>query len=271
MMGKPLHIWMLACLLAILGASGCTTLPDGSVWGENATIAPGWERVRTSALNAAKDPHVWVPLAGAAAFQISDWDRDVAEWAQRETPVFGSQRDAERWSDDLRSASSIAYAATVLATPGGDDAGEWWISKAKGLAVGLAARGATSQMTQALKRSVGRERPNGSDDMSFPSGHTSASAVNTRLASRNLDAIDMPDSVRRALDASLMGLTIGTSWARIEAGMHYPSDTLFGMALGNFLAAFINDAFLGAPPGNRSGITVEAMPGGGAVRFFVTY
>lgn len=271
MMGKRLDSWVLACLLAIVGASGCATLPDGSVWGENATLAPGWERVRTSALNAARDPYVWVPLAGAAAFQISDWDREVADWAQRETPVFGSQRNAEQWSDDLRSASSIAYATTVLVTPGGDDAGEWWVGKAKGLAVGLAARGATSQVTQGLKHAVGRERPNGSDDMSFPSGHTSASAVNTRLASRNLDAIEMPGTVRRVLDVSLTSLTIGTSWARIEAGMHYPSDTLFGMALGNFLAAFINDAFLGAPASNRSGVMVEAMPGGGAVRFFVVY
>ena len=40
-------------------------------------------------------------------------------------------------------------------------------------------------------------------------------------------------------------LAIGTSWARIEAGWHYPSDTLFSMALGNFIASFVNDAFMG--------------------------
>lgn len=271
MIAMCLRTWMLACLLAAVGSSGCATLPDGSVWGESATLTPGWERVRESAVNAAKDPYVWVPLAGAAVFQISDWDREVADWARRETPVFGSQRNAEQWSDDLRSASSLAYATTVLLTPGGDDPGDWWIGKAKGLAVGLAARGATSQITQGLKRSVDRVRPDGSDTMSFPSGHTSASAVNTRLASRNLRAIDMPDTTRRVLDVGLTTLTVGTSWARIEAGMHYPSDTLFGMALGNFLAAFINDAFLGAPAGNQRGVMVEAVPGGAAVRFFFAY
>ena len=47
------------------------------------------------------------------------------------------------------------------------------------------------------------------------------------------------------MDVGLITLTIGTSWARIEAGWHYPSDTLFSIALGNFIGSFINDAFLG--------------------------
>ena len=50
------------CALAIgastLIASGCTTLPNGKGWGEDATFTPGWERVRTAAAGAAKDP--WV-------------------------------------------------------------------------------------------------------------------------------------------------------------------------------------------------------------------
>jgi len=34
----------------------------------------------------------------------------------------------------------------------------------------------------------------------------------------------------------------------MEAGVHFPSDTLFSLALGNFIASFVNDAFLGAGP-----------------------
>lgn len=270
-MGPRVRGWLLCSLLVAFGTSGCATLPEGPVWGERATLTPGWERVRVSAANAAKDPYVWMPLAGAAVFQVGDWDREVADWARRERPLFGSQDNAERWSDDLRSASSLAYATTVLLTPSGDEADDWLRNKAKGLAVGLAARAATSQVTQALKRSVGRERPDGSEDLSFPSGHASASAVNTRLASRNLLAIEMSGRTRRALDVGLFALTAGTSWARIEAGKHYPSDVLFGMALGNFLAAFINDAFLGSSDGDRRGVAVEAMPGGLAVRVYVIY
>lgn len=256
-------------VLAVFGASGCATLPEGSAWGESATLTPGWEQVRASAVNAAKDPHVWLPLAGAVVFQIDDWDREVADWARRERPLFGSQRNAERWSDDLRTASSAAYAATVLFTPSGDEPDEWLRAKAKGLAVGLAARAATSQTTEALKRGIDRERPDGSSGLSFPSGHSSASAVNTRLASRNLRWIGMQDSTRRMLDAGLVALNVGTSWARIEAGKHYPSDVLFGTALGHFLAVFINDAFLGASPGDRRGVMIEVIPGGVALRIYV--
>jgi len=266
-----IRVWWLCGVLAAFGASGCATLPEGSAWGEDATLAPGWERVRASAVNAAKDPYVWVPLAGAAVFQVGDWDREVADWARREHPLFGSQRNAERWSNDLRTASSVVYAATVLLTPGGDETDEWLLNKTKGLAVGLAARAATSQVTQALKRGVDRERPDGGSRLSFPSGHASASAVNTRLASRNLRWIEMPDSRRRAFDVGLVMLTAGTSWARIEAGKHYPSDVLVGMALGNFFAAFINDAFLGTSPDDRRGVVIEALPGGVALRFYVIY
>ena len=271
MSGAWIRHWLLCAALSVFGASGCATLPDGSAWGESATLTPGWERVRTSAVNAAKDPYVWVPLAGAAVFQVGDLDRELSDWAQRETPVFGSARNASRWSDDLRTASSMAYAITVLLTPSGDEPDEWLVNKAKGVAVGLGARAVTSQVTHVLKDGVGRERPDGSDDLSFPSGHSSASAVNTRLASRNLRAIEMPNGTLRVLDIGLLTLTVGTSWARIEAGKHYPSDTLFGMALGNFFAAFINDAFLGAPADERRGVMIEAVPGGAAVYFYMTY
>jgi hypothetical protein len=158
--------------------------------------------------------------------------------------------------------------ATVLWTPSGEDADDWFENKAKGFAVGLAARGLTSATTQALKSEVGRERPSGSDRLSFPSGHTSATTVNTRLASRNLRVIPMSKRTRRTLDASLLMLNVGTSWARIEAGAHYPSDTLFSMALGNFIGAFINDAFMGVDPDEPAQVTVHAMPQCACISFF---
>jgi PAP2 superfamily len=229
----------------VLACSACSTLPNGRGWGEDATFAPGWERVATSAANAARDPWVWVPLAGAVVFQIDDWDRRTADWAQEQTPIFGSQRSAEDWSDDLRTASVIAHYATIAATPSGEPPREWLINKTKGTLVQAAAVSTTVFVTRALKTNIARDRPNGKNDESFPSGHTSTSAVHTRLASRNLQSIDMSPAARTSLDVGLYALTIGTSWSRIEAGWHYPSDTLVGMAFGNFIASFVNDAFLG--------------------------
>ena len=72
----------------------------------------------------------------------------------------------------------------------------------------------------------------------------------------------MSDGWRRTADVGLTVLTLGTSWARIEAGWHYPSDTLVGMALGNFIASFINDAFLGLEEGSSSTLGLAAAPDG---------
>ncbi|MBM0104218.1 phosphatase PAP2 family protein [Steroidobacter sp. S1-65] len=254
-----------AIVWCVLMLSGCGTLPDGKGWGEEATPLPGWERVQTSAINAAKDPWTWGPLLGAAAFQIDDFDRRASDWAREHTPVFGSERSARQWSDDLRSASSYAHYVTIAATPSGNAPGEWLLNKLKGTLVGVAAVSATGQITNHMKEASDRERPNGADGESFPSGHTSSSAVHTRLASRNLQSIEMSDGTRAALDVGLHALTIGTSWARIEAGWHYPADTLFSMALGNFMAAFINDAFMGLSAPNAS-LALQPVDGGAVVQ-----
>jgi hypothetical protein len=232
---------------------GCGTLPDGRVWGEEATWRPGSARLKSAAVAAATDPWVWAPLAGAALFQIDDWDRRVSDWAREHTPFFGSEADADEWSDDLRDAAVLAHWATMVATPGGVEPRRWFRAKVRGTLVDAAAVASTVAITRGIKTTVERERPNGESE-SFPSGHTSSAAVHTRLASGNLRWIEMGAPVRRALDVGLTTLTIGTSWARIEAGVHFPSDTLFSIALGNFCASFVNDAFLGAAPAASLGL-----------------
>jgi PAP2 superfamily protein len=252
-------------LVACAGLQGCATLPNGHLWGADATLRPGWGRVREAAVEAARDPWVWAPAAGAALFQIDDWDRRTSDWARTNTPVFGSQRSAEDWSDDLRTASAIAHYITIAATPGGDDATDWMLAKGKGTLTQLAAVAVTGGMTKALKSAADRERPTGSDDESFPSGHTSNSAVHTRLASENLRSMELSSGVRRSLDFGLDALTIATGWARVEAGAHFPSDTLVGMALGNFVGSFVNRAFLGLEDSNA--VTLASTGQGIVVRW----
>jgi hypothetical protein len=260
----------LAFICFALSLSACGTLPSGKRWGEDATLLPGWERVQTSAVNAAKDPWTWGPLLGAAAFQIDDFDRRTSDWAREHTPVFGSQNSAKDWSDDLRSASSFAHYATIIATPSGDEAGDWIVSKVKGTLVSVAAVSATGQVTNFIKDKTDRTRPNGADGESFPSGHTSASSIHTRLAARNLQSIAMSDTTRTTLNVGLHALTFGTSWARVEAGWHYPADTLFSMALGNFIASFINDAFMGLPESNAS-LAVQTVENGAVLSWHVRF
>ena len=68
----------------------------------------------------------------------------------------------------------------------------------------------------------------------------------------------------------LHALTFGTSWARIEAGWHYPADTLFSMALGNFIASFINDAFMGLEQ-DEAQLAVAPLDGGALLNFSVRF
>jgi membrane-associated phospholipid phosphatase len=259
-----------ACSAVMLGAllvGGCATLPNGREWGDNATVAPGWTRVREAAVNALESPRFWGPLAAAAVFQLDGWDRKVSNWARGQTPIFRSQQSAANWSNRLRAASSYVYFASVLATPSGDNPKEWVLDKLRGVAVGAAAIAVTDEESALLKNAAARERPNGQDTQSMPSSHASRSAVLTTLAARNVQSLDLGKTTRRALDFGLAALTYGTAWARVEAGFHFPSDTLVGISLGTFNGAFFNDAFLGLEPqSSRLALSVAPLPGGAMVR-----
>jgi membrane-associated phospholipid phosphatase len=199
--------------------------------------------------------------------QVDSWDEEVADWASDETPVFGSPENAEDWSDGLRSASVAGYAASVLATSSGDVDGDWLLAKTKGALVGVGALVTTSSITSGLKSLTSRERPNGEDDRSFPSGHASTAAVMGTLTVRNLQSIDTSPALRTTLEIGAGAITAGTAWARVEAGAHYPSDVLVGIALGNFMGAFFTEAFLGLEPGARFAFSAEPTPGGAMVRW----
>jgi hypothetical protein len=132
-------------LVPICGLGACASVPGGHEWGADATYRPGWDRVERSAIAAARDPWVWGPLLAAGAVQIDNADHRISDWAREHTPVFGSQENAARRSDDLRSASTVAYFGTVLATPGGDFGSTWVENKFKGWLVGFAAWTATKR------------------------------------------------------------------------------------------------------------------------------
>lgn len=251
------------CLaLASLGA-GCGTLENGRGWGQDATLLPGWERVGRAALHNARRPWTWAPLALAGVLTIDRWDQEISEWAREEQPLFGSTEDADQASDNLRDVSRYLYLGTALMTESGERFWPWLGSKAGGLAVGFAGKELTSAATSYLKDAFERTRPNEMDDESMPSGHTSSAFAWATLSSRNLDSIDMPDALVTPARIGIYGVGVGTAWARIEAGEHYPTDVLVSMALASFLSGFVHDAFLGlqAPWAPEIGVTVDETLG----------
>lgn len=248
---------LLIVLSCVVLLAGCGTLPNGRGWGQDATILPGWHRVGKAALDAALSPATWAPAAGALALQIGDMDERLLDWASDQTPVFGSIDGAKDASDTLRDLALADYVITALATPSGESPGQWALAKAKGLAVGYVAIQATRNTTFFLKDEVDRKRPDEGREGSFPSNHSSKAAVYSMLASRNIDALPISDPYKTALKVGTFALDIGTAWARVEARRHFPSDVLAGMALGHFMGAFFNDAFLGLDQTDPIGLTIE--------------
>lgn len=245
--------------LTLALAASCGTLPDGSLWGGDATATPGWSRVGRAARDAACDPWTWVPLAAAGVLAFGDADEDLSDWARRETPIFGSQENAEDWSDELRGVSRDLATLSLLLTPSGERVDDWLLAKGQGYLVESVAAAATSGATSGLKELFGRTRPDESDDRSLPSGHTSSAFAQAALAWRHLDAIDMPEAARLAGRGAVIAAAAGTGWARVEAGKHFPTDVLAGAALGNAVTRFIHDAFL-LEPGRSASVELAAGP-----------
>jgi len=253
-------------LVPLCWCAGCGPLPDGRRWGQDVTLAPGWDRIRRAAVNAVCETGTWVPVAGALAFTIGDFDENASDWAMEHTPLFGSRDAAADASDQLVDGLQLWALATALATSSGESPGSWTWAKIKGLAVEkagieIAALDLNKLSTRWLKTEIGRNRPDGSDSASFPSGHSADAFGAATLASRNLEYINMPEPLRDTLQAGTVMSATATAWARVEAGKHYPSDVLAGAALAHFVTVFIHDAFLGLPNDEEHLVVLPAEDG----------
>lgn len=81
----------------------------------------------------------------------------------------------------------------------------------------------TYGVTGVLKLGAGRERPDHSDNRSFPSGHSSGSAcVATIMWDRHGPEVGLP----------LAAVAAFTALSRVHMGRHYPSDVIAGASIG---------------------------------------
>jgi hypothetical protein len=84
--------------------------------------------------------------------------------------------------------------------------------------------------------------------------------VLTGLARDNFDYLNVGPVTRGTLSVGLDVLTIGTGWARVEAGAHFPSDTLVAMTLGNFVSGFFDRAFMSSGRERHVAFTFTPLP-----------
>lgn len=224
---------------------GCGTMSNGRLWGEDVTFQPGWKKISESACRAATSPLVFIPAIAALLLQIDNADERLSDWAADHTPIAGSNSRAEQLSRDLRSISSYAFYLSLLATPSGNDPVIWGTSKVKGVAVQGGTALLSNQIVKTMKDAAGRQRPDKSDDKSFPSGMASSAAVFTCFTARNITAMNLSDPARTGLSAVMYTLPYAVGWERIEAREHYPSDVLAGISLSYFMGAFFHDSLMG--------------------------
>jgi membrane-associated phospholipid phosphatase len=105
----------------------------------------------------------------------------------------------------------------------------------------------TVAMSQVLARTVQRVRPNGKDDRSFPSGHTSWAFAATTLIVREIH--DPGDRSFHPLDSLIYIPAIFAGWERVAADRHWVTDVVVGGFLGLLITNWIWDAHY---PGNDS-------------------
>ncbi|MCZ0942305.1 MAG: phosphatase PAP2 family protein [Gammaproteobacteria bacterium] len=216
-------------------------------------------RLGEAALAAAKSPRTWVPLAGAAVLSVGDLDDSLSDWAADERPLFGGRAAAV--SDDLRNAAVAGFFVTALATPA--DKGRW-----QRIGWGLTALYAQGGVVEGLKDVVGRQRPDGSGDRSFPSGHAGVASSAATLGQRNLCASAIAPRWRRTASLSFDALALGAGWARMEAEKHHAADVLAGYAIGHFITAFVAEAFI-EPGLPAAELSFQGFGNGGALRLTV--
>lgn len=129
---------------------------DSPAWGSQSTLFPSWYRIGRAASKAVRDPQTWAPAVGAILFSATGWDKGVSDWAQRTTPVFGSQKAALRASDDFRDGAKYGAVVTALLTPNGRGGMTAANGKVKGMGLQLGAYFAVESTTTLFKRGVAR-------------------------------------------------------------------------------------------------------------------
>ena len=160
--------------------------------------------------------------AGFAAFAANKYDKQIQNYTQHEgllnpkVSKFGDMYGG-MWSAWLLPVSVIVTSKI------NNESNKEMLQKLDFAVSALVANGVT---TMVLKELIGRERPNGSDNHSMPSGHTSHSfavaAVVNELYGREA-----------GITAYILAGLVGVS--RINDNKHYLTDVLIGAGLGTVI------------------------------------
>lgn len=242
-----------ALLLVFLAATGCGQIRES---------LPTMERVLDVAQESAREPATWAPIAAATVIGFAGVDDNISDWASDETPIFGSQNSADSFSDDLRNALIAGAVISSVIAPTG--AAEYSFPTRR-FAASVLGINTVAGIVKIGKVTVQRERPDETDDESFPSGHSGASFSSAVLLEQNLNATIQRPWLRRSVKVGTTSAAALVAWARVEAQRHFPVDVLVSAGLSNFVSKVFYRSLVennsGIPPigfeASRNGFTIR--------------
>ncbi len=153
-------------------------------------------------------------IGSAATLVVSPFDDEISESVQGRASTLGD-------IGDVIGRPSVVGAATgvlILVTPFTDN------QRYRALAFSLGqAWILNNALAETIKAAVSRTRPDGTNEHSFPSGHTSSSFAWASVAAHYYGK-------KVGIPAYIVATLVGIS--RIENGGHFPSDVVFGATIG---------------------------------------
>ena len=203
---------------------------------------PGWKAGGEAFVKTIKRPSVWGLAAGAVVFGATNADKAVSDWARDTTPIFNDSDNAKDWSNHLKTLANVGAYGTALAVPENEDTG-----KLKRVVLNTTSWYVNHLTNRVLKENIDRTRPDGSNENSFPSGHTAETWQASVMASRHMAVIPVSDNAKLAADIGFYTVGAHGGWSRVESGKHFPSDVLMSAAIASFYANWLYDWFITDP------------------------
>lgn len=196
---------------------------DGAVWG-GAVIAQ------------TESAKKWAPAVGLAATSA------LAVLTDRETQRENSEAPVTEGNES----KGNVQATSLALLSGGVAIGEW-IGGDGGHSFEVMFESflVVDGITEILKRSFPRDRPDRTNNDSFPSGHTSFAFTMATYLGRRIDDLGDDWYYKLGYLGYLPAAYVGIS--RTEADRHWPSDVAVGALLGLVLTNIVYDAHFGTP------------------------
>ena len=168
----------------------------------------------------------------------------VASTLPAPAPVSAQRISIETAGDVLMKALPVVALGSTLAIPDRTGAGQ--------LLAGFAINAVT---TGGLKLVIHKPRPDGSNDNSFPSGHTS-------IAFQSASFIHFRHGLAVAVPAYAVASFVGFS--RVHARRHFVEDVIVGVAIGVLSSRLVTERRASPVPGAEGGLSLGMTLGFGS-------